>query len=161
MDLSLTVNFGLILYLLLSIIDLFLAFDPNVRFHEEHNNQRFNYSYVNLKKIPGHKLNVVPYTSITVKNQSLCIKECLKTNGICQSINLKTVSVDVHECEILSKDIYTSELIQQSDYNHYLVKVCTCHFITVQQNPILLLWLQENHTFLNLVLMALRKRLNI
>ena len=116
-------NVGFIFYYLSSIVDLFLAFDPNVRFHRKHNNQRFNYSYVNLKKVPGHKLNAVPFTSVTVKNQSVCIKECLKTNGVCQSINLKTLSVGVHECEILSTDIYLSQLIQQTNWNHYVIKV--------------------------------------
>jgi hypothetical protein len=116
--------------LLLAVIELCLAFDPNVRFHEPaQSNQRWNYSYVNLKKVPGCRLNTTPYISITVTNQSLCIKECLKTNGICRSINLRTLSVDYHECEILPTDIYRepSSFVQESDYNHFLIKVRTIH----------------------------------
>jgi len=125
MNLLLTSNVCLIVYLLLSIIDLFFAFDENIRFHKPLHNQRLNYSYVNLKKLPGYKVTADPYFALTVQNQSVCIKECLKTNGICRSINLRTVSVDVHECEILSTDIYFSKnLTIESGYNHFVIKVC-------------------------------------
>jgi len=114
------------IYLVLSIIDLFvvaIGVDSNVRFHGSIPNQRLNYSYVNLKRIPGYKLNVVPYIAITVKNQSLCIKECLKTNGICKSLNLRNLSTGVHECEILTTDIYCSGLVKRNDTIHYIIAV--------------------------------------
>jgi len=108
---------------------IYIAFDSNIRVHEAHNKHRLNYSYVNLKKVPGHKSDAIPFASVYIKNESICVKECLKTNGICKNINLKTCSIDVYECEInLATDIYHSDLIQERDYNHYVIKVRMGYF---------------------------------
>ena len=60
-------------------------FSPNIRYHETHPNVTFNYSYMNLKKWQGYKLELTPLDSFTATNKSSCVKACLKTKGILQS----------------------------------------------------------------------------
>jgi len=116
------------------VINLSFAFDAGVRFHSGHNNsqqqkQNYNYSYINLRRVTGYKLNVSnPHASFTVKNTSLCIKECLLSAGVCKSFNIQASSsnTDLYECEVLSTDIYRSastSLVQRNDAIHYIISV--------------------------------------
>ncbi|XP_066918234.1 uncharacterized protein [Clytia hemisphaerica] len=97
-------------------------FSPNIRYHSPHANTSLNYSYINLKHVKGHKLDVTPLATYSVKNRSMCVKECVKTKGECKSINLQQ-QTNGYGCEILDKDIYITrgKLVNDPSITHSLI----------------------------------------
>ncbi|XP_066925029.1 uncharacterized protein [Clytia hemisphaerica] len=96
------------------------GFSPNVRYHAPHANASFNYSYVNLKYLKGHKLDITPLLAITVRNRTHCVRKCLSKKYVCQSINTEKVSEVSWDCEILSSDVYNNpgKLISHPEVVH-------------------------------------------
>jgi PAN domain. len=107
-----------------------LCDEPNVRYHGPMISQsmpRLNYSYINLKKVPGHNLNVVPLFTITVRNLTNCYSECLKTKGSCKSMNVKD-SLEwpgMLNCSLLDSDIFrnASLLVKETASTHFAIMV--------------------------------------
>ena len=48
-------------------------FSPGVRYHAPKQNASFNYSYVNLKYMPGYKLNTGVLTKFTQTNKRIAL----------------------------------------------------------------------------------------
>ncbi|XP_066936198.1 uncharacterized protein [Clytia hemisphaerica] len=105
--------------------NLHRQFSPNIRYHQPTNqSSAFNYSFINVKKLKGYILSYTsPLADFEVANKTKCVKECVKTEGLCKSINLITLTTDGYQCQILAHDIYTTprNLITQSDSTHYII----------------------------------------
>ena len=108
-----------------------LCYDPNIRYHSpiiSPNMPRLNYSYVNLKKVPGHHLSVVPFSTMTVRNLTNCYSECLKSNGSCKSMNVMNSleSPGMLNCSLLDTDIfqYPNKFVEKTDSTHFAIMVC-------------------------------------
>ena len=100
-------------------------FDVNIRYSTTSKSGLFDYGYINLKRFVNKKLEIVPFLSISVRNETVCFTECLSTNGSCISINIRRIAVDEFQCELLSKDVYRNKLClnDSTDYNHYAIMV--------------------------------------
>lgn len=101
------------------------GFSPNVRYHAPQANASFNYSYVNLKYLKGHKLDITPLFAITVRNRTHCVRKCLATKGVCQSINTEKINEVSWDCEILPSDVYNNagKLISHPEVVHSVIAV--------------------------------------
>ena len=111
-----------------------LCQDPNIRYHgpmlSQKMSRRLNYSYVNLKKLPGYRLSVVPFSTTTVRNLTKCYSECLKTNGRCKSMNVERSpesSGIFFSCSLLETDIFRhpSKLMKEVNSTHFAIMVQT------------------------------------
>ena len=102
-------------------------FSPNVRYHQPSNQSlAFNYSYINVKKLINHTLAyTTPLLDLEVTNKTKCVKECVKTEGLCKSINLRALIPDGYRCQILAQDIYTMprNLVAHINSVHYVIAV--------------------------------------
>ena len=102
-------------------------FSPNVRYHQPSNQSlAFNYSYINVKKLINYTLAyTTPLLDFEVTNKTKCVKECVKTEGLCKSINLRTLTPNGYHCQILAQDIYTMprNLVAEISSVHYVIAV--------------------------------------
>ena len=104
-------------------------YSPGVRYHAPKQNASFNYSYVNLKYMPGYKLNSAVLTKITQTNKTDCVKQCLLTDGLCISINIQNLTDgngNEIDCYLLKNDLYrllSSALWKMDGWTHYIISV--------------------------------------
>ncbi|XP_066926867.1 uncharacterized protein [Clytia hemisphaerica] len=109
--------------LILSVLGSNSPFTPAVRYHGPHQNASLNYSYINIKYLKNQKLNVVPFAVFNLLNRTSCVKECVKTHGVCKSLNVKKINGGFN-CEILDTDKYSEvdgALIADSETTHYVI----------------------------------------
>ena len=142
---QLTLLFGVLDISILVVLVLAgnAPFTPSVRYHGSHQNVSLNYSYINFKYLKDKKLNITPINSFNLPNRTSCVKECLKTQGICKSLNVKEGRNGGFDCEVLQTDIYNEEiekLIVDNGTTHYVVAVS------------IIWWLQRIQIFIKIII---------
>ena len=95
-----------------------------IRFHEPHQNRKFNYSYINVRHVKGYKLTGAnPISTVSTRNRTECHRACVKEIGACKSINVAETT-NGFECETLPIDIYTEGvLVADASSTHYIIGV--------------------------------------
>ena len=103
-----------------------------IRSHGLHPERNFNYSYINVRHVKGHKLTkeedgvaVSPITTISTRNRTDCHRECIKTIDTCKSINVDETTDGVFQCETMPFDIYNARtvLVPKATSTHYIIAV--------------------------------------
>ena len=87
-------------------------------------NPRINISYINMKGIKDHTLQVAPALSLDVASSSECLRACLKHRGV--GVNLIEFDPTDHfHCQILNTDYYNNKalLVSMPGTTHYVIVV--------------------------------------
>ena len=84
--------------------------------------------YINMRKSTGYKLDVTPYKSIHVEDERSCTMECIKSNGVCLSINLESdTEMMSYQCHLLDTDYFRvndpSKYLKIADFSHLMIEV--------------------------------------
>ena len=100
-----------------------------IRYHEPHPEHKFNYSYINVRHVKGHKLTgEAPLSAFSTRNRTDCHRDCVKSKKSCKSINVAKTT-EGFECQTMGIDIYSKGvLVADSASSHYIIAVSINYF---------------------------------
>ena len=100
-----------------------------IRYHEPHPEHKFNYSYINVRHVKGHKLTgEAPLSAFSTRNRTDCHRDCVKSIKSCKSINVAETT-EGFECQTMGIDIYSKGvLVPDSASSHYIIAVRINYF---------------------------------
>ena len=100
-----------------------------IRYHEPHPEHKFNYSYINVRHVKGHKLTgEAPLSAFSTRNRTDCHRDCVKSIKSCKSINVAETT-EGFECQTMGIDIYSKGvLVPDSASSHYIIAVKINYF---------------------------------
>ena len=111
-------------------ISLFLGtVYSQIRYHEPHPEHKFNYSYINVRHVKGHKLTgEAPLSAFSTRNRTDCHRDCVKSIKSCKSINVAETT-EGFECQTMGIDIYSKGvLVPDIASSHYIIAVSINYF---------------------------------
>ena len=111
-------------------ISLFLGtVHGQIRYHEPHPEHKFNYSYINVRHVKGHKLTgEAPLSAFSTRNRTDCHRDCVKSIKSCKSINVAETT-EGFECQTMGIDIYSKGvLVPDIASSHYIIAVIINYF---------------------------------